>query len=266
MITMKRLGDYGRLGNQLFQYAALCGVSARCGYVVRLPREHDLAFTGIFRIPHRRLTADEEKRIVHQYREQEIRFSPALFEIPDDCNIHGYFQSEKYFAHCAADLRRSLRFRTSVRYLAAAAARHTLGLRWFSGLPTVSMHVRRGDYVGLPDHHPLCSDEYYRGALDVIESRVGKARVVIFSDDIEWCRTAFTGPRFRFSEGNDHATDLALMAQCDHHVIANSSYSWWGAWLSPNEKKLVVAPRIWRGPKAKDPEAVDQTPADWLRM
>lgn len=266
MITMKRLGDYGRLGNQLFQYAALRGASAKRGYVVRLPREHELPFTDVFRIPERRITSDEEGLIVHRYLETDIRFGPALFDIPDQCDIHGYFQSEKYFAHCTRDLRRALRFRPSVKYRAGVAAAQVMGLRRFSGPPTISMHVRRGDYVALPDNHPLCSEEYYRRAIDYIEAQVGSARVLVFSDDIEWCRTVFAGPKFRFSEGNDQATDLALMARCDHHVIANSSFSWWGAWLSPNDKKLVVAPRIWRGIKAKNPEAPDQTPPGWLRM
>lgn len=266
MITMKRLGDYGRLGNQLFQYAALRGVSAKRGYVVRLPREHELSFTEVFRISERRLTLDEEQLIVNQYREPDIRFSPEIFDIPDNCDVHGYFQSEKYFQHCATELRRALRFRRDVTYAARAAAVQVMGLRWPGSRPTVSMHVRRGDYVALPDHHPLCGEEYYHAALETIESQVGPARVVVFSDDIDWCRGAFTGRRFRFSEGNDEATDLALMASCDHHVIANSSFSWWGAWLNPSAKKLVIAPRLWRGVKAKDPEAPDQTPPDWLRM
>lgn len=266
MITMKQLGEYGRLGNQLFQYAALKGASAKRGYVVRLPREHELEFTDVFRIPERRLTAKEEERIVHRFREQGRNFNPKLFEIPDQCDIHGYFQSEKYFAHCAKSLRRALRFRSQVKRGADAAAVQAMGTRRPKGPPTISVHVRRGDYVALPEYHPLCSEEYYHRALDFIESRVGTARVVVFSDDVAWCRTAFTGPRFCFSEGNDQAADLALMARCDHHVIANSSFSWWGAWLNPSQNKLVIAPRLWRGVKAQDPEAADQTPADWLRM
>lgn len=263
---MKRLGDYGRLGNQIFQYAALRGVSAKRGYQVRLPREHELLLTDVFRIPEPRLTAEEEQTIVNYFQEPGIAFSPELFDIPDHCNIHGYFQSEKYFAHCERELREVLEFRKPVAERADSAASVLLGRRWFGEQPTVSMHIRRGDYVEKPEYHPLCGEEYYEQALGVMRSQLGRVRVVVFSDEIEWCRQTFVGSEFRFSEGNDTATDLALIASCDHHIIANSSYSWWGAWLGTAKRKIVIAPRIWRGPKAKNPESPDQVPGEWLRV
>lgn len=266
MITMMRLGDYGRLGNQLFQYAALRGVAAKRGYEVRLPREHELALTQVFTIAEPRLSQAEEQEIVHYYEEPDRAFDAALFEIPDNCNVQGYFQSQKYFVHCERELRKALRFRPEVTALANAAAQELMHRRWFSTVSTVSMHIRRGDYVDLPDYHPLCDEEYYRQALAHVRSRVGRMRVVVFSDDIEWCKETFSGSEFWFSEGNDTATDLALIARCDHHIIANSSYSWWGAWLGTARRKLVVAPRIWRGPKSPDPESRDQVPHDWVRI
>lgn len=110
------------------------------------------------------------------------------------------------------------------------------------------MHIRRGDYVLYPDHHPTCNIDYYKNAIKIInDSSETRKKILIFSDDKEWCRNNFIGDEYIISENDNPYIDLYLMTLCDHHIIANSSFSWWGAWLNYNANKIVVAPSQWFG-------------------
>ena len=108
----------------------------------------------------------------------------------------------------------------------------------------IALHVRRGDYITNSDNHPPCSQEYYENALSRFD---GDRTVVIFSDDSNWCRETFKEDRFLISEGEDNLTDLCMMSLCSDFIIANSSFSWWGSWLSKNDKKRIIAPKKWFG-------------------
>ena len=129
----------------------------------------------------------------------------------------------------------------------------------------MSLHVRRGDYLVEARLPPGVRHEYYDRGLDYLQERFGRLRVVVFSDDIRWCRKAFRGRGYRFSTGNDLGTDMCLMSRCEHHVIANSSYSWWAAWLNPSAEKVVIAPRTWFGPEGPQ-DTQDLLPPEWLIM
>ena len=116
----------------------------------------------------------------------------------------------------------------------------------------VSIHVRRGDYVTQHKnfYYNLTETDYYTLAM----AHFPDDKFLIFSDDIEWCKTRFLGERFEFSEGKSDVEDMNLMASCKHNIIANSSFSWWGAWLNPNPNKVVIGPKLWaRGFEAKMP-------------
>ena len=263
MISFLRLGTYGRLANQMFQYATLKAVGIRRDYEVRIPRPPELDLLAVFDIPEPELTPDDAQALVHTYTEPQFAFSDAVFDVPDDCNLHGYFQSQRYFMHCETQIREAFSFRSPVAAKADAAQRR-LFKGWREATP-VSLHVRRGDYLSKPDYHPVCDIEYYDRGLDYLEERFGRLRVVVFSDDIRWCRKAFRGRGYRFSSGNDLGTDMCLMSRCEHHVIANSSYSWWAAWLNPSAEKVVIAPRTWFGPKGPQ-DTQDLLPPEWLTM
>ena len=115
----------------------------------------------------------------------------------------------------------------------------------------ISIHVRRQDYVHLQHVHVLQDNNYYKKAIDILTKKIGKDyKLVIFSDDITWCKNnnIFTNHNCYFVEGNEDYIDLYLMSMCTHHIIANSSFSWWGAYLNEIEEKLVVAPAKWFGP------------------
>ena len=123
---------------------------------------------------------------------------------------------------------------------------------------SVSLHVRRTDYIDKEHNHihNICSETYYKNAIDEVRNKYPNAVFFIFTDDKEWCKKHFRGPNF-FVVDLDEAskTDIAemtLMSRCKHHIIANSSFSWWAAWLNDNPGKLVIAPNKWINNKAMD--------------
>jgi hypothetical protein len=126
--------------------------------------------------------------------------------------------------------------------------------------------VRRGDYLRLPNQFPICGVDYYQRALQVLP-RVRDARFVICSDDPEWCidELAFLGDVTVSNRALSPPEDLALMAGCDHNIIANSAFGWWSAWLNPNPNKVVVAPKRWFGPLGPA-DAFDLVPETWLKI
>jgi hypothetical protein len=242
MITIRLLGG---LGNTMFQYAFSLSLKER-GYDVQLDksalvegthREYSLEYFGI------KANGRSTGREVYEHG---MRYNPSYLEPTDDCTMVGYWQTEKYFENIADKIREKFQFQgIRVRYP-----------------HTIALHVRRQDYVGLQHYHGMPSLEYYREAVAHIRRRAAfNCPVLVFSDDKHWCRENLPSD-FEISEGNDKYADLKLMASCDYHVIANSSYSWWGAWLSG--QKLVVAPKQW----FTEPEIdySDIVPERWVKL
>ena len=216
-------GYFGFLGNQMFQYAAVRALSlargVKAGFPANKPNLHAL-------FP---LKADLHSREwPMKYRERGFHFFPDFWDAPDGTQLHGYFQSEKYFAPHAAQIRQEFSFEE----------------RTVFDKPTVAVHVRRGDYLSFPEHHPPLTMDYYSRAME----RFPGLRFLVFSDDPGWCLLNFDRERCRTIVGQTAIQDMALMASCDHFIIANSSFSWWGAWLGRNPEKRVVAPAKWFGP------------------
>lgn len=179
--------------------------------------------------------------------------------------LQGYWQSERYFSTHATKLRREFTFRPALTGRNAETARMIL-----DGA-AVSVHVRRGDYISNAktlSMHGTCSPEYYFAAIDAMLERVPQARLFAFSDDPQWVAEVLA-PRYPslvlvdHNRGEHSYNDMHLMSLCRHHIIANSSFSWWGAWLNPNPDKMVIAPRQWF---ANGTDAKDLLPPTWERM
>lgn len=171
---------------------------------------------------------------------------PALLGHAGPAYLHGYWQSERYFEDAAAQVREQLRFSgeppASLQAWLPELAR---------GVP-VSVHMRRGDYVSNARNRRIyaeCTPSYYRAAMDFIEQQEPQARFFVFSDDMAWAREVLAGrPQVQFVDahrGSASYLDMWLMSLCRHHVIANSSFSWWGAWLAQTPQQIVVAPQRW---------------------
>lgn len=284
MITFSNLGYLGRLGNQMFQFASTLGISDRLGLEARFPLENTVfeAPTGPYDPNLGKNTLnkcellecfsiDPNFFIPRGHLKVERRFSEATFtydigtaRIQDGTDLFGYFQTEKYFLHCEGLIRTNFAFKEEIvkragEILGGIKAQH--GER-----PLVSLHVRRGDYVRFPDHHPVCSPEYYRLAVSEMQaSGQGLPLLLVFSDDLDWCRANFQGESFELQSSGSDFVDLCLMSLCDHHIIANSSFSWWGAWLNPDQNKKVVAPRKWFGP-AMNKNVEDVYCRGWIKI
>jgi hypothetical protein len=279
---------HGGLGNQLFQYAVGRAVALRTGSELLLdtrkftkanPFQYDL---GHFRIK-ARIADDRELppgkdapvayglwrlfgRSPRFVREKGLGYNASIENLGANCYLHGYFQSERYFAAIADTLRRELSL------VSAASGANAEMAERIRGGPSVSMHIRRGDYVSSAkarSTHGAPELAFYTRALREIRTRTGEDPVVyVFSNDPAWVRENMQVDAelvpVAINDGRTAHEDLRLMSLCDHHVIANSTFSWWGAWLNPSPTKIVAAPARWfASPKLSNP---DITPDNWLRL
>ncbi|OGT31555.1 MAG: hypothetical protein A2W28_12295 [Gammaproteobacteria bacterium RBG_16_51_14] len=196
---------------------------------------------------------------------EDLSFRPDSLGIFTKVYLDGYWQNESYFKEEAALIRADFQLRSQLRLHSASSTLMS------DGLANVSLHVRRGDYVTNSQAnatHGVLGAGYYADAVKLIEKGLGKDfRLVVFSDDAVWAREnlKFSQP-MHFVAGNTEAPhiDLHLMAMCDHHIIANSSFSWWGAWLNASNNKIVIAPKNWF--RTQRYATADFCPAKWLRV
>jgi hypothetical protein len=302
MITVSLIGG---LGNQMFQYAAgkalaerhgvglaldlsgfqndvlrsflldrLCVPAADLASVrlagVEKPASHFVRSLWLQRIDRVLSLAGLPKLAPSpdQYREPHFHYDPAFETLGSQTSLFGYFQSERYFASIAESLRGWLSPREPLGEAAAAALARIEASR----LP-ISVHVRRGDYLnrGTAEFHGIVDEPYYREALARLEAEVGgETELFVFSDDAAAAEQVLHFvPRSRLihvrGDPQRPWEDMALMARCRHHVIANSSFSWWGAWLNRSTDKIVVAPRAWFAAEVlKKRSTADLYPPDWL--
>lgn len=257
MITCLALGK-NRLGNQLFQFAALRAVGLCTGYEIRVPSSRDLRLSLFPNCEYRVLGPFDAKVLIHTYEQPGFGFDPEVFQIPDNTNLEGHFQSEKFFKDFELTIRHDFTFESQIITNA-----RTILMRIDQSLDhLVSMHVRRGDYVAKPNTHPVLPLTYYKHAMSLFPA---DAKFILLSDDLEWCKQKFLESNIYFADPQNDAIDLAIMTLCGGNIIANSSYSWWGAWLNQFTRR-VVAPKNWFGPKYQHLETSDLFPEDWITI
>lgn len=283
----------GGLGNQMFQYAAARGLGkSGCVYLDTAHFERNNkssdAFTAreieIFLFPEikaKKLNRFLQKSLagkklfrrlarrlapVRFVSQKENEFFPELLSEWRMLFMDGYFQSEKYFKHIRKDLVTEFTFPTIDDSFTKEIASRIEGCS-----QAVSLHVRRGDYLKpvVQNYHGLLPVDYYRAASSEVEAQVTKPTYFVFSDDPKWCRSnlGFLNGDVVFVDGNTAAKDawkdMYLMTLCKHHIIANSSFSWWGAWLSHHYNGLKVAPRMWFNHEIANFNIHDFIPATW---
>lgn len=282
MITSRLLGG---LGNQLFQYAAGRALSLRLGVELQLDAREAWRNRAMFHpaLHHFAIGAPEgtaatlppdRKRQPLRYgiwrafggqllRERGLGLNDRVLNAPDGTYLHGYFQSERYFADHAETLRADLRIITP------PSPENSDWIARLAATPmATSVHLRRGDYVSDAkgaQAHGTCDAAYYARALHHIAHETGQEpQVFVFSDDPDWARAHLDLPFPKIvvghNSGEKHYEDLRLMAQCAHHVIANSSFSWWGGWLNPAPAKIICAPARWfKDPSLHNSDILPQT-------
>jgi hypothetical protein len=229
------LGSYGRLGNMCFEIAATVALALRNNDTYIFPnweyKEH-------FNLNNCFATSISN---VHSYVEPHFHYSPIPYRPNTD--IRGFFQSELYFKDYQDTIRQLL------------TPKIALGTKY----DYTSIHVRKGDYVNQPNNYVQLGMDYYRVAMELTKTKY----YIIVSDDINWCHNNFIGEQFIFSENRSPVEDLALQIECEHNIIGNSSFSWWGAWLNKNPSKMVIAPNRWFGPNQPH-NTKDLLPNEWI--
>jgi hypothetical protein len=221
------------LGNQFFQIATTVGVASNNNDIAIFPKwKYNEFFEGID-------TDDVSNfRITDTYFESAPWFHFQEIPYKDGMNLSGYFQSEKYFLHCKDKIKKIFTLKESIK--------KSLIDKWGDRLNnSLSIHVRRGDYLQKQYYHPCPTMDYFNSGINYIKERAKIENILVFSDDISWCKQNFKD--VIFIENQTDYEDISLMSYCNHHVITNSSFSWWSSWLNDYEDKIIIAPKIWFG-------------------
>lgn len=275
----------GGMGNQMFQYAAAKSLAFHSKTELLLDTESlhrhgerpfDLSH---FNIKDKIATTNDFKKLglsflayplirlkkhPQYYGEKDFSFNKEFSQLKVPLYLDGYFQSEKYFLSIQSELKSILSFK------AQNNENEKKLLDKINEVTAISLHVRRGDYVTNPKAQSKMGNlglGYYEKAMKVIEEKVTNPVYFIFSDDAEWVKANLKiSQPHHYVTGNSGAEafrDMRLMSRCHHHIIANSSFSWWGAWLNSKFDKIVIAPKIWFRDGTSD---ADLIPTNWLRV
>jgi hypothetical protein len=246
-VAFNYLGKLGQLGNQMFQYAATLGIARKLGVSFMIPN-HDEVFVDpssnrlrieLFDCFNIKPDSIGYLKTNNVLAEKGFEFNNNILNVDHRFNftLHGFFQTEKYFKHCENEIRKQYSFKKQIIDECKKIIEECFD-------NPIALHIRRTDYLTNSNHIALDLD-YYKKSLDKFDS---KRQVVIFSDDSQWCmeQELFSDDRFLISDATGPYHDLYMMSQCNDFIIANSSFSWWGAWLANRGK--VIAPKKWFGP------------------
>ena len=250
MIGFNHLGRLGRIGNQMFQYAALRGIANNSNTNFCIPYHKEPVDDGLGNPNRTELFDCFEMSSVSQLNIQFIDSSRPFKQesgftydkdlhigCPDWVSLYGFFQSEKYFKNVEDIIRKDFTFKEEIRKPCEEMMSQLEG-------QVIGLHIRRKDYL-TNNNHCVLDTSYYKQALERFPD---DATVVVFSDDPKWChdQSLFSDDRFMISENENGYIDQCLMSMCTDFIIANSSFSWWSAWLGNRGK--VIAPSTWFGP------------------
>ena len=264
MISFNNLGNLGRLANQMFQYASLKGIARNRGFDFCIPpeasfgqydqlvRQDKFNLYNVFDIDSKNNVQIQQNPVL---QERMHEFDEELYRsCPENADLYGYYQSPRYFEHIKDEIKLDFTFSREVRDSCNEMYESIHG-----GKKVLALHIRRTDYTTNPNH-PVQPLSYYEKAIKMFDKNV---QLLIFSDDTAWCQEQelFSDEKILLSEGNDVDMDLCLMSLCDYHIIANSSFSWWGAWLADSEQ--IVAPINWFAGETLHKSVADMSFGNW---
>lgn len=274
MTTIKLKGG---LGNQMFQYATGLAVAIHNNDKLALdvsyyenqsskdtPRNFELSIFNISTSSFKNITPSKTTLLINKIRDKLFPNNPYAFDpkIFSSNNLEGAFQNETYFIDIKDQILKEFTLKKeSEKFIETR--------KYIKSIPSVSIHIRRGDYVSNPQahmYHGVQTFEYYKKAYDHIVNTIGlNFTLFIFTDDIEWTReniTFHTNTHIISEHNFSSAEELLLMSYCSHNIISNSSFSWWSAWLNQNPQKIVIAPQQWT---AKNIQS-DIIPKSWKKI
>lgn len=273
MVIVKLIGG---LGNQMFQYAAAKALALEkkqtliidaSAFEYYKKRAYEL---HIFKVKIKHLSFFVKLKVkilsfmgyLKIFEEKQFNYDPEFFnqKIKNVC-LKGYFQSELYFKKYAQEIKSDFKLKATLKEQTIQT------IAQMKQQNSVSLHIRRGDFLTVSMHNTN-KTVYYKRATNYIETKVKQPVYYVFSDEIEWVKenfeTQFETHFIDFNPDNTSFEDLILMSCCQHNIIANSSFSWWGAWLNENPDKLVVAPQNWFNDQTINYK--DVVPQNWIKL
>ena len=279
----------GGLGNQMFQYAFAKALQAK-GYDVKLDISTFETYTlhGGFGLEHYSITisiASKDELLPYKTNfltrigkklnlshkklkgEKTLLFQQELLSPPDNTSLYGYFQSEKYFDTIRDTILDDFTLKAPFSPYSDSMKKTIQSLS-----NTASIHIRRGDYIidsKAHKFHGICGLDYYGEAISLLDSKFEEMHYFIFSDDIEWVKNNLSPKNCTYIDNiSPHIPheDIYLMSLCHHNIIANSSFSWWGAWLNHNSTKIVIAPKKWFANDKMVLQSRNIVPKSWSRI
>lgn len=199
------------------------------------------------------------------FSEPHFHYYKYAFQLRANTYIEGFFQSEKYFKKYEEEIRSEFKFKTKPSKF------NLYVMEQMSDSNSVSIHIRRGDYIQkkrYQDKYAKCSMDYYKRGVEYIASKYPNPKLYVFSDDMQWVKAHWELPYetifVNHNTGESSFEDMRLMSNCKHNIIANSSFSWWGAWLNSNPAKIVIAPKKWFNNHKINQD--DVIPEEWIRL
>ena len=285
---------WGGLGNQLFQYAFGKYLSLKLNTELKFDLQTNYKSTNFtnrsvglnnFNINFSQATKSEiskfkyfdtdlffrlERKLIQKLPFLNRNYVVQDLKLPqkketnfrDNCYYEGYWQSYKYLTLNETILLNEI----SLKYSLKSGIEDSIDT--IESSQSISLHIRRGDYISIKDNLELfgiCSINYYQEAIQYFTRQYSNPKFFIFSDDINWAKENFIGTQYIYIEGNQPAQDMYLMSKCKDNIIANSTFSWWGAWLNSNKNKIIIAPKHWYN-GAINNLTIDLIPGAWKRM
>lgn len=267
-ITKTNLFTGPRFGSQMTQYAGMYGVEKELNAEFVFLKEHlrDVELDGhlleAFNLPNK-IVSKNDIQFSHIAMKETV-VDDRVFSLPRDRNwdIGGWFNTYRYFHKYEKEIQKLFTFKDHIQSVAASNIQK---IRDNEAYPLVSLHVRRADY--LTNFSLVMGLNYYRDALSVFYDKFDNHyfKLIVFSDDIPWCKENIVGENVVYVENNTNYVDMSMLTMCDHHIIANSSFSWWGAYLNPSQNKTVVCPYQYIGPMDREHQYINGMyfPENW---
>lgn len=278
----------GELGNVLFQYALGKHLAIKNSTKVRfntrdyLKTKHlnagkvirQLSFFNIDPSVYRMSFGEKIYSIFGTGRSRQIDedsiekgwgFDPYFLSLKKNITLYGYFQSEKYFKDIEDIIRNDLQFNNIF-----AGGDIDILRQQIEDHNSVSIHVRRGDYLNSDLHFNLCNTNYFMNSINYIKKNVNSPKFIVFSDDLDWCKQNLSIPECVFVDlkiSNEFpVVDMHLMSLCKHNIISNSTFSWWAAWLNKNKAKIILSPKMWFTNELNKLAMKDTIPEEWIKI
>ena len=260
----------GGLGNQIFQVAAAYNLAKNNKDTAQFnfnsshtphQGEQSLKYkNNIFKF----FNHNDNVVIENTFTQKGHSFEIVTYK--NNLQLQGFFQSEKFFIENKNEIVLMLLdgIKTETKKW-DNVTKFTSTVEFNYEKPLVSVHVRRGDYLKFPQVHTPCGLDYYKNTLYIMKEKIGDFKPIFISDDKEWCIETFKDLDCLFSPFTDEIEDFMLMINCKHNIIANSSFSWWGAYLNQNPNKVIIGPKKWFGPGGSQDQD-DTIPKDWIKI